>query len=200
MELGDAVRRRRMVRTYDPDRPISREALDGLLSLAVRAPSAGHTQGWHFLVLDGVTSRAAFWQATAQGEPDPWRARLQTAPVLIVVFSDKNAYLDRYAEPDKGLADRDESHWPVPYWDVDAGMAAMILLLGATEAGLGACFFGVPGARWDAVRDVFAVPSRLRPVGVVSLGYPATDVRSPSLRRGRRASADVISYGSFGSG
>ncbi len=200
MELGDAVRNRRMIRTYDSDRPVSREAVDELLRLAVRAPSAGHTQGWQFLVLDDITSRSAFWTATSAGEPDSWRARLQTAPVLIIVWSDKDAYLDRYAEPDKGRTDRDEAGWPVPYWDVDAGMATMILLLGAVEAGLAACFFGVPGPRWDAVRETFGVPTRLRPVGVVSLGYPAPDVRSPSLRRGRRPLSDIVSYGRFGAG
>lgn len=197
MELRDAVLNRRMIRTYDPSRPINREALSGMLSLAARAPSAGHTQGWRFLVLDDITSRAAFWRATADGEADSWLARLQTAPVLIVVFSDKDAYLDRYAEPDKGWTDRDEAHWPVPYWDIDAGMAAMILLLTAVDAELGACFFGVPGERWDALRAAFDVPSRLRPVGVVSLGYPAPDVRSPSLRRGRRPDDEIVSYGSF---
>jgi nitroreductase len=200
MELVEAVRKRRMIRTYDPDRPVPREVLDGMLSLAARAPSAGHTQGWHFLVLDDITSCDAFWDATSDGEADPWLERMRTAPVLVVVFSDKDAYLDRYAEDDKGWTDRAEDHWPVPYWDIDAGMAAMILLLAAVDAGLGACFFGVPGEQWDALRAAFAVPSGLRPVGVVSLGYPAADVRSPSLKRGRRPQDAIVSYGSFDSG
>jgi len=53
--------------------------------------------------------------------------RQRTYPIvlLIVPMSDKSAYLDRYAEPDKGWTDRDESRWPVPYWDVDAGMASL---------------------------------------------------------------------------
>jgi len=200
MELSEAVRSRKMVRSYDPDRPVSREVLDGLLRLAIRAPSAGHTQGWQFLVLDDITSRSAFWTATSGGEADAWLIRMQTAPALIVCFSDKDAYLDRYAEPDKGWTDRDEARWPVPYWHIDTGMAAMILLLAAQEAGLGACFFGVPGERWPQLRAAFAVPDRLAAVGVVSLGYPAADVRSPSLRRGRRPLDDVVSYGSFAAG
>jgi nitroreductase len=200
MELTEAVRKRRMIRTYDPDREIPREALEGMLSLAARAPSAGHTQGWRFLVLDDITSRAAFWDATTDDEVDSWLERMRTAPVLIVVFSDKDAYLDRYAEDDKGWSDRAESRWPVPYWDIDAGMAAMILLLAAVDAGLGACFFGVPTEKWDALRAAFAAPPRLRPVGVVSMGYPAPDMRSPSLRRGRRLLDEIVSYGSFGSG
>jgi nitroreductase len=198
MELREAVRTRRMIRTYDPDRPVPRATLGEMLSLATRAPSAGHTQGWRFLVLDDLTSRAAFWRATAGDTPDTWLTRMQTAPVLIVVLSDKKAYIDRYAEPDKGWTDRDESRWPVPYWDIDAGMAAMILLLAAVDAGLGACFFGVPGETWDALRAAFAVPDRLTPIGVISLGHPASDLRSPSLRRGRRSFESVVSYGTFG--
>ncbi len=198
MDLRDAVQRRRMIRTYDPDRPVPREVIDELLRLAVRAPSAGHTQGWAFLVLEDDTSRAAFWSVTSDRPPDSWLERLQTAPVLILCFSDKIAYLDRYAEADKGMTDRDETQWPVPYWHVDTGMAAMILLLAATDQGLGACFFGVPEQSWPALRTAFSVPERLTPIGVVSVGHPAADLRSPSLKRGRRAFADVVSYGSFG--
>lgn len=199
MELAHAVRTRRMVRNYDPERPVSREVVTELLSLAVRAPSAGHTQGWRFLVLDDITSRTAFWTATTSGaEPDSWLTGMRTAPVLVVCWSDKQAYLDRYAEPDKGWTDRDENRWPVPSWHVDVGMAAMILLLGAVDAGLGACFFGVPPQCWTALRQAFTVPEQLSPVGVVSIGHPAPDRRSPSLRRGRRPWGDVVSYGSFG--
>ena len=197
MELREAVRTRRMVRSYDPDRPVPRATLETILNLAIRAPSAGHTQGWQFLVLDDITSRSTFWAATTAGDPDSWLTRMSTAPALIICFSDKQAYLDRYAEPDKGWTDRDEAHWPVPYWHIDTGMAAMILLLAAQDAGLGACFFGVPPERWSALQDAFAVPDGLAPVGVVSLGYPAPDRRSPSLKRGRRSLAEVLAYGSF---
>jgi nitroreductase len=198
MELRDAIRRRRMIRSYDPARPVPRDVLAGLLELSLRAPSAGHTQGWQLLVLDDAAARAAFWAATTDGgTPDRWLARIRSAPVLVIYFSDMNAYLDRYADPDKGAVDRDEADWPVPYWDVDTGMAALLLLLAATDTGLGACFFGVPAGRWVALREAFGVPERLRPVGVVSVGYPAPDLRSPSLRRGKRPVEDVVHYGSF---
>jgi nitroreductase len=200
MELSDAVRRRRMIRSYDAERPVPRETVDALLSLAVRAPSAGHTQGWRFLVLDDVTSCERFWSATTEADDaaDPWLLRMRQAPVLVVFFSDRDAYLDRYAEPDKGWTDRDEAHWPVPYWHIDTGMAAMIFLLAATDVGLGACFFGVPPEQWPAFFAAFDVPEELSPVGVVSLGYPAPDLRSPSLKRGRRPLTELVAYGSFG--
>jgi nitroreductase len=141
-----------------------------------------------------------FWAVTSEDdeEPDAWMRGLQTAPVLVLCLSDKDAYLDRYAAPDKGWSDRDEARWPVPYWDVDTGMAALLILLTAVDEGLGACFFGVPPHRHDAVRAAFAVPDGRRPVGVVSVGYPAPDRRSPSLRRGRRSVAQVAHDGRFG--
>lgn len=186
-----------MIRSYDPEREVESSLVQMLLNLAIRAPSAGHTQGREFLVLDDITSRESFWSATSDGPNDPWLSRMRTARVLVLVLSDKDAYLDRYAEPDKGWTDRDEQRWPIPYWDVDAGMAAMILLLAAEDVGLGACFFGVPPERRDAVFAAFGIPARLRIVGVVSLGYPAPDRRSPSLRRGRRPLESVVHYGSF---
>jgi nitroreductase len=198
MEYAEVVRRRRMVRNYDPDRPVPPDITRKLLEYAIHAPSAGFSQGWHFLILTAADDRAAFWGATAVAEMDSWLAGMQHAPVLIVAFSDKEIYLDRYAEDDKGWTDRSEEHWPVPYWDIDTGMAALLIMLGAVDEGLVSCFFGVPPERVAALRAAFDVPDRLRPVGVVSLGYRAPDVKSPSLRRGRRGLASVASAGRFG--
>jgi nitroreductase len=199
MELADVIRRRRMVRAYDPDRPVDPEVVDRLLEHALRAPSAGFSQGWDFVVLRQTADRERFWRATTDGGvPDAWLTRMRSAPVLVLCLSDKGAYLDRYAEPDKGWADRDESRWPVPYWDVDTGMAALLMLLTAVDAGLGACFFGVPAERHGEVLRAFAVPAGRRLVGVVSVGHPAPDRRSPSLRRGRRPLRQVAHEGRFG--
>jgi nitroreductase len=200
MELRDTIRRRRMVRAYEPDRPVPAEVVDLLLEHAVRAPSAGFTQGWDFLVLRTVEERDLFWRSTTEPGTDPgsWLRGLMSAPLLVVCLSHKDAYLDRYAEPDKGWTDRDEARWPVPYWDVDTGMAALLMLLTAVDEGLGGCFFGVPPERHDAFREAFGAPGNRSPVGVVSVGYPAPDRRSPSLRRGRRGPDQVAHAGRFG--
>jgi len=199
MELSQAIRQRRMIRSYDSDRPVPPETIDGLLDLAIRAPSAGFSQGWHFIVLSDAADRDRFWAATASGSPDAWLTGMQSAPTLIIPLSNKAIYLDRYAEPDKGWTDRDEARWPMPYWHLDTAMASMLILLGAVDAGLGACFFGIPPDRVLAVQAAFAIPVDWSPIGVISLGYPRPDRRSPSLRRGRREQAGVVSYGSFGS-
>lgn len=204
MEFRDTVRRRRMVRTYDPTRPVPDEVVHRLLEHATRAPSAGFSQGWDFVVLrEGALAR--FWALTtdADREPDAWLRGMRTAPLLLLCLSDPGRYTERYAEPDKARASshhkRDPEAWPVPYWDVDTGMAALLMLLTAVDEGFGACFFGVPDDRHDAVREGFGIPTDRRLVGVVSVGYPApTDRRSPSLRRGRRPVAEVAHDGRFG--
>lgn len=200
MEFSDVVRLRRMVRRYDPERPVPQELVERCLANAVRAPSAGFSQGWDFLVLSEVDEREAFWSATTDtaAPGDSWLSGIRDAPVLILCLSDKDAYLDRYAEPDKGWTDRDEARWPVPYWDVDTGMASLLILLTAVDEGLGGLFFGVPPAHHDAVRTAFGIPAGRGIVGVVSIGHALPGPKSPSLRRHRRSGKDVAHWGRFG--
>lgn len=202
MELREVIRRRRMVRAYDPDRPVPPDVLRRALEHAVRAPNAGFSQGWDFLVLTEPAERGRFWAAAAgevaEQDRDSWLRGVMTAPVLVLCLSDPARYLDRYAEPDKGRTDRSEAHWPVPYWDVDTGMAALLMLLTAVDEGLGGLFFGVPSDRHDAVREAFAVPAGHRLVGVVSMGYAVPHRRSPFLRRGRRPLGEVAHRGRYG--
>jgi nitroreductase len=198
MELDRVVRRRRMVRNYDPDRPVPAEVVDRLLDYAIHAPSAGFSQGWAFLVLEDAADRARFWAASTPenpGVPDSWLTGMSRAPLIIVPHSNKGAYLDRYAAPDKGWTDRDEARWPVPYWHIDAGFASLLMLLGAVDAGLGACFFGIPPQTMATYREAFGVPEEYLAIGAITVGYPAPDRRSPSLRRGRRGVDEVVHRG-----
>lgn len=189
-----------MVRRYDPDRPVPTEVIERCLANAVRAPSAGFSQGWDFLVLRTQPERDTFWAATTEvgDEPDTWLSGIRSAPVLVVCLSHKDAYLDRYAAPDKGWHDRDEARWPVPYWDVDTGMASLLILLTAVDEGLGGLFFGVEPGRHEAVHDAFAIPAGRTIVGVVSLGYALPGPKSPSLKRHRRDGREVSHWGRFG--
>lgn len=199
MEFREVVRRRRMVRRY-ADRPVDPAVLDRMLEHATRAPSAGFSQGWAFLVLDTAEDVARFWRATS---PDPtasnrWLDGMRTAPVVVVPLSHRDAYLDRYAEPDKGWTDRDEARWPVPYWHVDTGMAALLILQTAVDEGLGACFFGIPPDRVAAFRSEFGVPEGYTPIGAITVGHPAPEPAAGSpTRRSRRPVADVVHRGGW---
>ena len=197
MEFQDVVRRRKMVRSFE-DRPVDHAIVERLLANAQRAPSAGFSQGWAFLVLEGKQEAARYWDAlwpearrTEFGWPDMFNA-----PVLIVCLSQKQAYLARYAEADKGWTDMDEKRWPVPYWDIDTGMAALNILLTAVDAGLGAVFFGVPDQA--KLRATFGIPDAYTAIGTIALGHPkAKDRPSPSLKRGHRPADDVVHRGKW---
>ena len=215
MELVDVLARRRMVRRYDPDAPVDDGALEAVLAAALRAPSAGFTQGVALLVLATPEERERFWAATVPvapetapergpevgARPNRWLDGMRTAPVLVLVLTSREAYLDRYAEPDKGWTEREEDRWSAPYWFVDAGMAAMAMLLRAVDVGLGACFFGVPVGRAEAVHAAFGVPADQLGVGVVSLGHPATQgdrgSRGSPARRVRRPADELVHRGTW---
>ena len=187
-----------MVRSYAPT-PVDPAVVDRMLEHALHAPSAGFSQGWAFLVLDRPDDVARFWAVTTEdGPPDAWLRGMQTAPVIIVPLSCKAAYLDRYAESDKGWADRDESRWPVPYWDIDTGMAALLILQTAVDEGLGACFFGVPPGRIAALRSEFGVPQSYTPIGAITVGHRTDDAGARgSAGRGRRPAAEVVHRGGW---
>jgi nitroreductase len=200
MEFQEVVRRRRMIREY-ADTPVDAAVIDRALANAVRAPSAGFSQGWAFLVLDQAQDIDTFWAVTTSpGElPDSWLRGMQTAPVLIIPCSSKAAYLNRYAEPDKGWTDLDEARWPVPFWHMDAAMASLLILLTAVDEGLGACFFGISPEYEPATREAFGIPDDFDPVGVISIGHrlPEESPTGSPTKRQRKQQADVVHRGTW---
>ena len=195
MELGEVVRRRRMVRRFDPA-PLPPAVLERILHSATRAPSAGFSQGLDLVVLEGPEAVRGFWRATTDprfGKP------YSTAepPVIVLVLSDPQAYLDRYGQPDKaGLGMDTEAGWPVPYWDMDAAMAVMLMLLTAVDEGVGAWWFGVFHGAGALLADL-GVPEGRRLVGAVALGRPAGDDRpaGSAVTRPRRRTDEVVHRG-----
>jgi nitroreductase len=149
---------------------------------------------WGFLVLDTPADVARFREA-ARPETDAgnWFAVGVDAPVLIIPHSNKDAYLDRYAQPDKGFTDRSDAWWPALYWDIDTGFASTLMLLTAVDAGLGACFFGFPIERIGAYRTAFGVPPQFTPIGAISIGYSDEPPRDLSARR--KPTAETVHRG-----
>lgn len=201
MELREVLAARRMVREFT-DEPVAAAVLDRVLAAATRAPSAGHTQGVDLVVLEGPAQTARYWDATLA--PDvragfAWPG-LVAAPVLVVCCVTPDAYVARYGEPDKartGLGRAAEA-WAVPFWFVDAGMAAENLLLAAVDEGLGACFFGVFDHE-PALRAALGIPAAVRTVGTIALGHPAPGPgrAGRSAGRPRRAMGDVAHRGGW---
>ncbi len=202
MQFEEVLRHRRMVR-YFCDEAIAADSLDRILAAALRAPSAGFSQGYALLVLETPAERERFW-ATQSAPTVPIDAaaieRLSAtkrAPVLIAVLGSKDIYLERYAEPDKGWVDRDESRWPVPYWYVDAGFLALLMLLAAVNEGLGALLFGIPPHDIAAFRKEFSVPDTFTPIGCVAIGREDPSAPRPTVRRERRSMDQIVHRGGW---
>ncbi|MGA2305599.1 MAG: nitroreductase family protein [Acidimicrobiales bacterium] len=196
MEFQDVVLRRRMVRDFS-DEPVARPVLDQLMGNATRVPSAGYSQGFAFVVLTEPGQRRLFWETT---NGPGWRGEsesvpLTRAPVVIVPLAHKQAYLDRYALPDKVHTPlSDEANWPAPYWDIDTGFGVMMILLTAVDLGLGALFFGIFTGE-QVLMNLLGVPDGYRPIGAIAVGHPTRGERSrPELPTGRRRPSDVVRW------
>ena len=184
-----------MCRAYTTD-AVDPALVDRLLDRGRRAPAAGNTDGREFLVLEGAVQTSRYWDVTL---PSDRRAsfrwpRLLDAPVLVVLLVRPEAWVERYAEDDKqrsGLGDSTTA-WSVPYWWVDAGMAAESIMDGAAEAGLGSLFFGLFDHE-PAVLETFNVPDGWRAAGTIALGWPAgDDERGRSAGRARRPIGELV--------
>ena len=189
------IARRRMVRNYTEE-PVDGAVLARIVECGRRAPSAGFSQGQAFVVVTDESGRRAI--AELAGEEhyveagfDPWISR---APAHIVVCVSEAAYRSRYREADK-LVNGREIEWPTPYWWVDAGASLQNLLLAAVAEGLAAGFLGVHAV--PGLAALLGIPEDYTPIGVVTLGHPAPDRRSGSLKRGWRPDRKVIHWGGW---
>ncbi len=188
MELHEAITKRRMVRSFDPE-PLAPGVLDRILLDALRSPTAGNTRGVAWVALEGPAQTSLYWDSTTDEEWrstfSSWSSGLQRAPVVLLAYTSASAYVARYAEEDKaasGLGRHSEA-WSVPYWYGDAAFAVMTVLLGAVDQGLGACVLGnFRGEEELAAR--LAVPPDWRLFCAVPLGRAdVEDHRSGSLDR-----------------
>lgn len=160
--FASVVKRRRMIRKYE-DRPVPEEEIRALLRYAVRAPSAGNLQPWEFILVRDPEVRAQLAQAAMN------QNSVATAPIIIATCADIQRMGEKYGT--RGAF----------YSLVDTAFASLLILLGATERGLGACFVGAYNP--EEVAKIFGLPTHVRPVGLITLGYPAEKPRKPTNKK-----------------
>jgi nitroreductase len=183
VEFQEVIRRRRMVRNFS-DEPLAREVIERIAAIAQRAPSGGFSQGQRLIAVTderlrrrlGELSSEAYYEEMGFGR---W---ISAAPVQFVPCVSEKIYRDRYDEPDKRAPGEDAMDWPIPYWWMDIGCTVENLLLAAVDEGLAAGFAGPEDI--DGIRATLDIPADFTPVGVIPVGHPLPDKRSPSLKRG----------------
>ncbi|HSK94756.1 MAG TPA: nitroreductase family protein [Candidatus Angelobacter sp.] len=184
MEFVEVVMRRRAVRRFE-DGGIERDVIERIARLAQRTPSAGFSQGQRLIVVTDPERRREIarlcGEAAYEASFGPWIS--ECAAQFIPCVSEA-VYHRRYQEPDKLQDDGTEIDWPIPYWWVDGGATIQNVMLAAVNEGLGCGFVGTDADGWREIRRYLDIPEEFVPIGVMPVGRPVPDVRSPSLRRG----------------
>ena len=181
MDFRDVVMKRRAVRRFE-EGGVERATLYEIARLAQRTPSAGFSQGQRLVVVTDRELRRAVAQAAGEDEYDEFGRWISECAAQFVPCVSAEIYHRRYREPDKVQEDGTEIEWPVPYWFVDIGATMMVIMLAAVDAGLASGFAGAFDAA--AIRVLLGIPDEFVPIGVMPIGRPLPDVRSPSLKRG----------------
>lgn len=177
MDAITAIRRRTSVRRFRPD-PVPRDIIETLLDCAVRAPNHKLTEPWRFAVLTGS---ARDWFAVlrarnrlkrfsdpdsdeARSSAEKMRVETEETPAIVVISCAVNSD-ERTREEDFAAA----------------MMATANLLIAAESLGLGTYLRTGGLMRDPEVESIVGLEQGFRIVGMVSLGYPATE--DPPRRR-----------------
>jgi len=181
VEFAEVVMKRRAVRRFE-EGGVDREVIERIARLAQRTPSAGFSQGQRLVVVVDPALRRAVAKACGEDEMveafGPW---VSECAAQFVPCVSEEVYHRRYREPDKLLDDGTEIDWPIPYWWVDIGATMQNIMLAAVNEGLGS---GFAGGDVEEIRAFLSIPDEFTPIGVMPVGRPLPDVRSPSLKRG----------------
>lgn len=173
MDFWQVLETRHSVRQFDPGAEVPPETVERILRAAIRAPSAGNRQPWHFYVVRHPTLRQGLAEAAFGQE------YVAQAPVAIVVCADPEQSAARYRERGREL-----------YCLQDTAAAATHILLAAVALGLGSCWVGAfDEGRVAAVLDL---PTRHRPIAILPIGRPATTPGSATPREPLKAVATFL--------
>jgi nitroreductase len=184
MDFAELIMKRRTVRRF-ADEPVDRAVLEGIARLAQHTPSAGFSQGQRLVIVTEPETRRLIGGICGEGETfdtEGWGPWVSTCAAQFIPCVSEEVYHRRYREPDKILPDGREIEWPIPYWWMDIGLTVMIVMLAAHDAGLAAGFTGMEDP--EELQAALGIPAEFVPVGVIPVGRPLPDKRSPSLKRG----------------
>jgi nitroreductase len=170
MDLEHAIRSRRTHKAFGPE-PVQPTVLDELFELARWAPNHNLTNPWRFRVL-GPRTRERL-KAVAEAAKPGAAAKLDRAPTLIAATVRLT-----------GDATQDRE-------DVLAGaVAAYIVLIAAHARGLAGYWRTVSVLDEPAGRDVLGLGADETPLGLLHLGPPRQEQRTPE----RAAVHDIADY------
>ncbi|MBI4438437.1 nitroreductase family protein [Candidatus Woesearchaeota archaeon] len=158
LDVLEAIRLRRSIRRYS-DLPVEWDKIGTVVDAGRVAPSAGNIQSWRFIVVESHPKRKALAEACLR---QYW---MEEAPVHILIVMLLKKVREFYGK----RADF--------YAVQESAMAAQNMLLAAQVVGLGSCF--VSAFDDEKVSEIFSLPADVRPMGIVTLGYPNESPEEP---------------------
>jgi nitroreductase len=172
MELFDVIQKRRSVRVYDTQKIVEKEKLDQILEYTNLAPSAN--QGYEIVVVEEKFLLDQIWQVSS-GQKIP-----VTAPLALVFCANEKRSSEIFGARGKEL-----------YAIQDAAIAAAYAQLAAVNLGLATVWVG--SFKEAEVKKIIQAPDPIRPVAILSLGYPAEH----PARSIRRQISDIVHRDQF---
>jgi len=212
MELMKAIQERKSIRAFKSN-PISKEKIEELLKLAIKAPSAINLQPWEFVVVAGEERERlsrrlikAYREkkiSCGPGNVKPMpktvtKRGAKTLEQMTPFFEEMGVNTDQfvnegscnfYGAPVAILICLDDS-FPKSRL-VDIGLVLGYLLLIAHEFGLETCPIGLITAYEDEMKELLNIPENKTVVIGVALGYP--DLKSP-INRFKSPREDVENF------
>jgi len=199
MDLEKAIDGRRSIRAFKPD-PISREIIENILNLVIKAPSAINLQPWEFIVVmdeekDRLSRKLIKSYKEKQISCSPGNVKpladtfskrglasveLMT-PSLAKMGQEFNRFINEgscnfYGAPVAIVLCLDNAFSKARL--VDVGIAVGYFVLIAQSLGLGTCTIGLINAYEEEIKEVLNIPENKDVVIGIALGYP--DLESPA--------------------
>ncbi len=181
MGLLDLLKYRKSVRDF-LDRPVERDKIMICLEAARLAPSAGNSQPWKFIVVDDRQLKNKLCDAAFSGIYSI-NAFCKTAPVMVVVISEKSKFLARIGGMLRGTK----------YYLIDIGIACEHFVLQAEDLGLGTCWIAWFNER--AVKSTLNIPQHKKVDILIALGYYDREKLGPE--HGREPIDKIASFNSY---
>lgn len=169
MNIHEAIKKRRSVRSYKPE-PVPEESLKKILEAARLAPSAHNSQAWKFVVVRNAQKRKELAEAALS------QSFIAEAPVVIVAVA---------------LNPADIMSSGVPTYAVDLAIAVEHIALAATEEGLGTCWIGAFSQ--NEVKKLLKIPEKYKVVALIPLGFSA-ERPGPQMRKDIE---EIVCYDNF---
>ena len=169
MELTEAIKTRRSVRSFS-NKPVDEDTIKQIIELGNLAPSAGNLQPRDFVVVKNQETKEKLTQAALN------QKFIAQAPFVIVICANMKR-VTPYGNRGHEL-----------YTIQDTAAAIQNMLLAVVDFGLASCWVGAFNE--SMVVDILELPSYIRPVAILPIGYSDTGSKEPS----RIPIEDLIRY------